>query len=139
MRQKQDDYKLFKTKESIEQAAAEKGLFCFFPLDDELHLDLDDGMVMNDRVFDILNANGFKVKSSLPTVSASGYGQHYYLKLDKGISAYTRIAMQTTLGSDPVKECLSLLALEAGSEYYAALFETIDEAVNVAKWRKDLS
>lgn len=128
-----------RTTQDVEALAQAQGLVPFLPEADELMLDLDeaDGApAARARVGEVLENNGIGVLASLTTTSKSGK-YHLYLRLDRPVTPHERIALQACLGSDPVREVLSLLRLMQGGEPAAvtALFETEEEARKVAAWR----
>lgn len=131
---------LCRTKEQIEGVAHEDGLICFFPNNYELTLDIDkpfqtytpDAEVQ--RVIDVLKKNHIDITSRVVTRSVSG-NMHVWLRLSRPMDAASRIALQALMGSDPVREALSLLRLQAMSEAPIALFETYGGANMVESWR----
>lgn len=121
--------------EEVEAIAASMGLVCFLPEPQELFLDLDKESIQRGRVLEVLEQNGWGVQATLTTRSKNG-NQHEYIKLDVALGPLQRIALQAILGSDPVREVLSVLRLNAGATASTALFETKLEAVRVKQWRK---
>lgn len=123
--------------EEVEAIAASLGLVCFIADDRELQLDLDNNKIPVHlaRVTEVLEQNGWSVVDTLRTTSKGG-GAHLYIKMGVAIGPLQRIALQAMLGSDPVREVLSMLRLSAGATASTALFETPDMALRVVKWRK---
>jgi len=122
-------------KSQVEEVAEKMHLVCFYPDDYTLQLDLDYGRTLNDRAFNILEKNGYRVLSTLTTRSKSG-NHHMYIRLETPLDAPDRIALQAALGSDPVREALSVLRnLHPDSEYCSVLFETPKEEVKVRLWQ----
>jgi hypothetical protein len=117
--------------------AADEGLTAFEPTYNELLLDLDDGKEINGTAYQSMRRNGYEVVSCLVTRSKSGNGTHVYLRLAAPITWSERIALQAILGSDPVKEIISLMRLRENWEYYSMCFETAEEAKRVEAWRKE--
>lgn len=125
----------------IEAEAHKKGLVVVYMEDDELALDLDGGASMRLDVLTALNANRLIVSKSLTTVSKS-LNKHLYLKIidpntlqPETFTPIERIALQAALGSDPIRELLSTLRAKMGSECPSVMFETVQESLNVARWR----
>lgn len=126
--------------------AANRGLALFLPRDNELFLDLDG--VGEDRIegtkdsmdyWEALHKDGIKVEDAFHTVSASGNGIHLYILLNQAFDVRERLIMQAALGSDVLKEGLSLLRYMQGSDCPTSLFETPEAAktvqANLEKWR----
>lgn len=115
---------LHSTRESIEAAAAEKNLTCIFPNANEAQIDLDGDAQLNERVLEVLRSNRpFPRIDRMQTTSKSG-NRHVHLRFDRPLKTLERIVIQACLGSDPVREILSLLRHNEGSDYCTALFET---------------
>lgn len=126
-----------RNKEDVEIEAEKLGLIAIFPEARELLLDLDNGADINITVRGVIEREGsWKVLSELITHSKSGKGRHAYMLLDRYISDHNRILIQACLGSDPVREALSLIRLEAGATAITALFETKLQAARVEDWRQ---
>lgn len=130
-----------RTVADIEQLAADRGLKLILPMADELLVDIDSPISNSyvDRVRDALINNDLQFISVLETLSKGGR-THKYIKLDRCLEPTARIALQTMLGSDPVREVLSLLRILLGSEPEAvtAFFETQDQYFKVLAWRAEL-
>lgn len=125
------------TKDSIWAAANALGLTAFFADDYELQLDLDQpyGRALESvRIRQVLKDNGVTIASKLQTRSKSG-NMHVYFRLATPMTCLMRIALQACLGSDPVREVLSVLRDLKNAEETTALFETADEAKKVVAWR----
>ncbi len=127
-----------RNQEDVQIEADKLGLIAIFPEARELLLDLDGGAELNYRVRGVIEetAGGWKVLSELITVSKSGKGRHIYMLLDGYISDEHRILLQACLGSDPVREVLSLIRLKEGATAITALFETNLQAAQVEDWRR---
>jgi hypothetical protein len=131
-------YGLHRTKQDIEEVAEAKCLVCIFPEDDELTLDIDRPFKreeLNVRVIETLENNGVHVVSMIETKSKSG-NKHVWIKLDTQMPVEARIALQAVLGSDPIRETLSMLRYLAKSEAALAMFETFKGAEQVKLWRE---
>lgn len=126
-------------QEAYEEARA-AGLVCFLPNDNELYIDIDvpDGDINGTVLFTLAN-NGLLYEEAVYTESKSG-NVHVYLRINKPLPVTARIAIQVALGSDPVKEALSLVRCLLGNgEAAIALFETPSEAVKLlGKWGKPI-
>lgn len=124
-----------RNKEEAKEIAAKLGLVAVLPRKNELFLDLDmKPSKTAARVEEVLHDNGVYFVSKLITKSKSGK-RHLYIKLSRNVAASTRIALQACLGSDPVREVLSILRKLEGSEAPTALFETKKELKRVKAWR----
>lgn len=135
-----------RNEEEATQIAANENLIAFFPQDNELFLDLDAGMDVNNIIYIKLSDHFPPVISELVTISKGG-NKHMYLRMDFSgdeltlfgfipINKEAKIALQALLGSDPVKELLSLARVRIGSTAPIALFETDTEAKRVEEWRR---
>ena len=115
------------------EVAKEKGLECVLPADDELQIDIDDeaSLKQYERGITVLSENGIIVTETKRTVSAGG-NTHIYVKCElrasrnasfwkrmfgqgDKIDPMTRIALQACLGSDRVRELLSILRITSKS------------------------
>lgn len=127
----------------VEEDAAERGLQVV-PSDDwHLQLDIDrpyklldikdDKLAEVERLF--YGESGMFSGESLITTSQHG-NHHRYLRLSKPLPLPVRIALQALMGSDPVREMLSLLRAYGCTEDLRTpqlvLFET-DEEVGKAR------
>lgn len=125
---------LHRTVKELHDIAAERGLIVIIPEDNELQLDLDvPSYEHNHAIIKCLKDNGVNLVSWFRTISVNGK-RHTYLRLDRDFSRQERIALQACLGSDPVREVLSLLRGEAW-DVPIALFETPMWAKKVEEWR----
>lgn len=129
-----------RSEEEAIDIASSAGLVAFFPRDDEAFLDIDDtAYIPRNKVMDALNAaenmaDRLAVVSSIVTTSKSG-NKHVYVRFDRPLLLLERLVIQAVLGSDPVKEALTLLRVLAESTGAIALFETPDQAKRVERWR----
>lgn len=129
-----------RTEHEAEQTAAQEGLCAFFPRGNEVFLDIDDPVYEpRTKVLAALACGGSEasliVTSSLVTTSKSG-NKHVYLRFNCDLDVVERLVIQAALGSDPVKEALTLLRVNAGGTGAVALFETGVGADQVMAWRK---
>jgi len=138
---------LCRDKQSVEDAAQKLGLIAMFPRANELTLDIDQpfdstGVCSEfDRIDEVLERNNFYIVSVLHTKSKSG-NTHVWIRfrwtsVGFHITDCHRIALQAALGSDPVREAISVIRSLHGSLYPSALFETPEEAAKVTKWRSE--
>lgn len=125
---------IFRDKTDAIRTAEEKGLTCIFPRNNELTLDIDEGMDVRLNIIGVLAQNRILVLADLTTTSAGG-NAHVYFRLDREFTPLQRIALQACLGSDPTREVLSIIRDDAQSNYPTAMFETTDEAIKVESWR----
>lgn len=140
-----------RSKEEAEEIAASMELVAMFPLPDELFVDWDNS---ERSAFTYCHLIGGEVRHVAPVVRKLFYGGllltselwtksksgnwHLYLRTDRNIIPHQKPLLQAVLGSDPVKEMLTGLRIDAGTEVDAAicLFETTEEALRVEKWRQ---
>lgn len=128
-----------RSKEEAVKIADAKNLEAFFPLENEVFLDIDSREYMRrkaviEALFNAGEENSIAIMDELVTTSKGG-NKHVYLRLDRNISPLTRLVLQAVLGSDPVKEALTLLRIRAGGTGAVALFETPEQAEQVRQWR----
>lgn len=91
--------------------AAYLGLECVKPRANELFIDLDtpsDRARFHDLLLVALR-NGVQFQTIRETRSKSGNGWHVYLQSARDFDATERVAWQACLGSDRVRELLSLI------------------------------
>ena len=129
---------LQRNAEEVEEIAAGLGLMCFLPEENEVFLDLDvedAPEVMFGGVHQTLQDNGIRLTDQLRTKSKNG-NSHLYFKCSRVLKQWERILIQTALGSDPVKEVLSMMRLwQVNTTAPVALFETKVQAIRVRQWR----
>lgn len=124
-----------RTVEDATEIATSMRLVAFFPEGDEVFIDLDKGTELNERVVQVLADNGVIITGRLETISRGG-NRHLYLRFNKKLDVAETIAIQAVLGSDSIKEALSLIRVLEGSRCAAiALFERPIQARRVEKWR----
>jgi len=142
-----------RTRGEATAMAKESDLVAFFPMPDELLLDLDEvyetaviktqARLTNDAAVKVLSrAGAIMMWSHLYTISKSG-NAHLYIKTSESLTDQERIVAHLLLGSDPVREAYNLVRLRDSDNsdrpYCMALFETQEQAIVVRKWRLDLS
>lgn len=130
-----------RTVKDVHEVAAGLKLFAFLPEPDEIFIDEDGDEVDVTRVRQVLKDNNINIMSELVTISKSGKTHRYY-KVDPPIKSHmARLVLQLALGSDPVKEVLSLVRImkpiENEPESAIALFETKRQAARVVLWREN--
>lgn len=132
---------LSRTVEEITKEAERKGLVAFFPLPNEVMVDLDEVYSVFDkedeqtaRVLTAMQTNGYILKSSLRTTSKSGK-QHIYYRFNRELDRMERLLIQAALGSDRVREFLGMVRATSGADEDTALFETLNESQKVVEWR----
>jgi hypothetical protein len=119
------------------EVAAELGLKIINSTDTLLQIDLDtDADILRHAVLFAKFYTEFDYfESSITTRSKSGEGVHVYIKLRAPMSAERRIAFQAALGSDPMRELLSLSRIfNSKRDVASVLFETDAEYQNVMLW-----
>lgn len=98
------------TREEYIAKCEAEGLVVCYPKEDELFIDIDNEKHYEEyqRTSAILfrEADITQVKE---TISKSGTGKHIRIKMPFAMSDVERIAWQAALGSDPVRELLSML------------------------------
>lgn len=130
------------TEEEAKALAAESGCECMFPEKCELFLDVDVKVRSNAdriirRVWSAMVENGVVSSGNAQFTTSKGGNIHVYLHTTFPLDHLTRIALQAMLGSDPIKELLSLRRLEEGSTIPVLLFELPDQAKLVEEWRRE--
>jgi len=138
-----------RTQSDAELTAIDLGLECFFPLPNELVLDYDEeyeiqvAKHLSNPVLNVLSTNSLRHFEEILTVPSKSGGNNYhvYVCVDMPLLPLTRIALQACLGSDPVKEALSVRRIMLGADDSAAvaMFETKESAKLVREWRKKCS
>lgn len=114
-------------------AADAKGLVVVYPNDNELLVDLDteaQGAIF-DRAIWVLRSmfpaeNTWRTRVQWrrrPSPSGEPHHLHVTVTLPRAISQRERILLQACLGSDPMREILSLQRLEAGNPHPTLFFE----------------
>lgn len=131
---------LCRTKEQITDVANERGLYCLFPDNNELTLDIDKSFrrtyLDDNRVLQVLEHNNLEIQEPLLFTRSVSGNTHVWIRMGRPMDAASRIALQAALGSDPVREALCLLRHQCGSKAPIALFETEEGAKEVQKWRE---
>lgn len=97
-------------REAFVERMKGEGLEVHLPDDDMLFIDIDnkDQLLVFRRCYPIF-ARDVSVVETLATVSKSGIGIHVRIKMKGKLSHEERIAWQAALGSDPVRELLSMI------------------------------
>jgi hypothetical protein len=111
--------------ESAKAAAAEKGQVVVLPADDELFLDIDDDASM--EIFKSC-AQMMMVKVQItwtikPSPSGKDGRYHVTVKMPRSVTPLERIAIQSFMGSDRKRECLSWCRLQDGETTVTRFFE----------------
>jgi hypothetical protein len=131
------DYGLNNFEDAVEKAKS-KGKIIIEPTDNELQLDIDSKEQYNilaARMME-LNENSHCIFHTQEFPSQGGaWHKHIYLKLAVDTPILERIALQLFLGSDPVKEYLSLCLVKIGDPHPVLMFENPD----FTGWGKNLS
>jgi hypothetical protein len=131
-----------RTIQEAHDIATREGLKAVLPESDELLIDLDGEATLNLGVLKALRSTLSSPQDYfdhiLYTTSKSGSNKHAYIKLYAPVSNEARIALQACLGSDSVREVLSILRCNLESEAPTVLFETSREYLNVLRWRENL-
>lgn len=119
------------TREDVINIASEFGLTVFFANPDELFIDLDPPVLQINKIVRSKLIDNHIVQDEITTTSKSG-GLHVYMKLNMSLDYKEAAALQAALGSDPVREALTILTRD-----FSCLFETEIEAKRVQKWREN--
>lgn len=126
-----------RTQAEIEDIGKIRGVICVWPSENELAIDLDEPFAYNSwdgsqSLLCALHDHGvveMPVNDSLLKTKSPGGNTHIYIRLEKPMNMQDRVALQAALGSDPLKEGLSVLG------HITCLFETPDQAKLVENWR----
>ena len=108
-----------------EIAAAATNQRCVVPGPRELFLDLDtdEDFVRSEHILRVLNNNGHGAECIDVHASKSGAPhRHMTVTLYRDVTPIERIALQACMGSDPVREVLSLIRIWSGSQYPPTVF-----------------
>jgi hypothetical protein len=105
--------------------AKERGCVVVLPKENELFIDIDseeqDGAF--ERAIAIYRRHRSAVAVKTPSPSGEPDHFHVVVRLTKTVDARERIMLQACMGSDPVREMLSLLRLERGDPNPTLFFE----------------
>lgn len=118
------DQETYDFDKSCEEVATQRGLIVVYPKHNQLQLDLDseEQFAEYER-----RKHFFQFEGVTEDVreSASGFPKrHVTLTFEKeSFDPWTRIAMQSSLASDPIREFLSARRLRMGVERPSCLFE----------------
>lgn len=107
------------------QEAKDNNLDVVFPKPNELQVDIDSDAAY-ERYCGVLDhmLHHFPFVTESITPSRSGYPKrHIVLTLRKPVTDVQRIALQAILGSDPVRELLSLKRIENGDPHPTLFLE----------------
>ncbi len=126
-----------RTRDEIEIIGAARGVKCVWPQENELCLDIDEPFAYSlwDGSQSLLCALHdhdvveMPVNESLLRTKSPGGNTHIYIHLLKDMPMQERISLQAALGSDSLKEGLSVLG------HITCMFETPDQAKLVEEWR----
>ncbi|MGD2065674.1 MAG: hypothetical protein PVI43_00710 [Candidatus Bathyarchaeota archaeon] len=131
------DYDLNNFEDAVEKAKS-KGKIVIEPLENELQIDIDskEQYILFATRMKELNENFHCIFHSKELPSQGGdWRKHIYLKLAVDTPILERTALQLFLGSDPVKEYLSLCLVQIGDPHPILMFENLD----FTGWGKNLS
>lgn len=117
------------------EVAEKAGLVMFESDQQTLLLDLDEPDAMAEvDVFERLLFSG-KIEEEILTTRSNGGNTHVYIRLKYKTPSIKRIVMQASLGSDGLRELLSLERVnQKVARNPSVLFETAEEAVRVRAW-----
>lgn len=112
--------------EKARAKAEELGCVVVLPKANELQVDLDSAEAYDEhlkrRAILAKHCKGFLVEC-LEAPSKSGFPKlHVTIVLSRDVSALERVALQSLLGSDPVRELLSWVAIEKKTNDFPTLF-----------------
>lgn len=114
------------THEECLQSAKKKGLGVRYPAPNELFVDLDTQAAIDtfERAAAILarSEKGMRWERH-PSPSREPGHAHVVVTLQRKVGAKERILLQACLGSDPLRELLSLQRFEAGNPHPTLFFE----------------
>jgi hypothetical protein len=118
---------IMRTNEQMKEFADQCGCTYREAKDNELFIDLDTEHAY--RLYKMvlpLLAKHFPFKDQKITPSKQGLPhRHVVITLSQDYSVITRIGLQASLGSDPLRELLSLRRVENGEENVVVFFEKI--------------
>lgn len=106
--------------------AKEKGCEVVHPKDNELFLDIDkpEQLATFNRNFDLLHRYEL-VEQHIVRPSSSGHPDRFHITvtLKESVTSFERIALQAALGSDPMREMLSLMRIYTNNPHPTLFFE----------------
>lgn len=116
------------------EAKAEKlGRRVVLPAADELFVDIDTEAALEryenarriliEHALVFIDETGHIVETMAPSPSGKEHRYHVTLKMVRALSHVERIAFQAAIGSDIVRELLSLIQLEKGEPHPVVFFE----------------
>jgi hypothetical protein len=118
-----------------------EGLVITYPADNELQIDIDsaEDMARHEKSWTCLVRNIDREAGSLCltedcrriTTSRSGTGKHVRIMLPFPLTPLERIAFQAAMGSDAVRELLSIFRLRMGDQNPTLLVETPEVAATL--------
>jgi len=121
MRDQDDEYNF---DEVAEEVAKKRGLRVVYPQDNQLQIDLDTEAAWNNFK---LRCEEFDIPKKWCEVNPSASGlphRHVYITVpDRSFTEGERIAFQSALGSDPVRERLNAMRMFFGIKNPSRLFE----------------
>lgn len=117
------------TFEGAKAAAVEKGLVIVLPKDNELFVDIDDERSLEEffsRVL-ILRSTGWVSEDQeagvvMKASKSRGCHWHAVVTLQHNVTPTERVALQLLLGSDPIREALSMRAIREKTTPHPTLF-----------------
>lgn len=117
------------TREEYVKRMEAAGFRIIYPAPNELQIDIDAPwqMVVHQKAMEIFRRE-YPGRPYTMTVSKSGKGHHVTIKMSWNMTDGERIAWQAALGSDPIRELLSLIRVRNGSEQ-PTLFCELPESV----------
>jgi hypothetical protein len=127
------------TSTTAYEKANEEGLVVMPAGENELQLDIDtdEAYAQFGRVLPVLKEY-FGVISNFTTRSKSGDGRHVRIRLAQPMPVMQRIALQAALGSDGVRELLSVVMVLNNDVAPCLLNETPAVAAEVRQWHREL-
>lgn len=130
----------------VTREANDLGLIAITPHPCELMLDIDEPFESacakwspsHNSVMMALHKNGIPCWDRFFTMSKSG-NTHLYIRFHNAFTDLERVALQAALGSDPVREALSVLRHQRQpKQVVSCLFETEEWATRLLQWREGL-
>jgi hypothetical protein len=107
------------------KAAAAKGFYTVLPADNQLQIDIDSeaGLAQFDKFRDLIKQQEhWDVLTAITTPSKEAGHFHITVTLKDNVTPLERIALQAILGSDPLREFLSLVGILKENRSFPTLF-----------------
>lgn len=122
------------TAQQCQRWAADHGLIAFYARPTWLFCDFDQPEFrVPARILSIVNEFCL-IQRTIRTISKSGHGFHFYVELSEPLPIQVRVGLQLSLGSDKVRETLTLTQ----DRSFITLYETPTEAVKLPYYLRSI-